>query len=1144
MSGSLNVREFIKRHLYLFLFFCSAFLTSCEMFNRSVPEYLEYYTSEVRVLTHSFDGTYQTNTNSVVCISSDDSHYVNLEFLNLKNYDVGFEFVFDEDSVKEAAGQGDVSFQLSEDRNSAKIIFSKTLLSKLDKGQVTNADGIVKNLSGTLILYQNENGTNVRNFSTPYHIDVNANSAPSRIKGACMLADGIDPHGSSSDTRKLYICFNMQNFAGTEHQNDTENLYIAGKHFTINYSGSSITVKDDEDNILAASFGGDLYEVGEEDSTHVSSFKTTDYDGFIKYYYDTGILAVNSDASQKYEIKIVDNYGLSSSVNVSARSEKLKSPFITVDNEVDPDTETKTVTITHDPQTRAGNICAGTQYITYRIVDSSTGNEIISTTNPVASPATVKVPAGSYTVYASASCEEYIDSDESNETVSFGRSKVYYVKNGGSTDADGSKNKPFAKITACLSAIKTRTSLSNDHENYLSATDECTIKLLSGITENEINFNSSNLGSVRKIVLDGCGHSINANKEWRILSVASGFDVVLTDVTLTGAGETLASFQIVELQYNNNSNISVSGNLYLCNGTKIVNNYTVCNRADSYTSSLISVGAGGQLFAEGKVIISGNKFADDNNLASNLYLQSDQVINCSYKMKDENGSYYSMEGSEIHVSICNALNDTTNTSQTITKNFKANAGFSTVPGVFVSDQEYSAARDSSNLEVCFCRNAIETQIQNFEDIQICTDRKVIPVVPTGATSVDSLRTVNAYVTHNGKRVEATDWSIAIYSGGGPLTGPGVTSSTSSIQFNNDLTESEYQLLITATYKGKPYNVYKTIKAVMPIEMDVNKSSLRNAMTASDADEKIIKLVDGSGTVSFTDAGWLPVDEFKGVLDGNGRTIKMPKQNNSNWDAGLAVINKGVIQNITIEVDYSGVYSEDNRESNYGCISNINYGTIKNCRSIGTLTVGTYSDVGGICRVNYGLIENCYSEAHITNNNTRSYWQFDFGMIAGIAAINGSDDMVGIIRNCVFNGTLYTPRTFAQYDSANGRFGAIAGRNGSKGVIENCYWKENCVIWRQGNYDSGTDLYYNKVAFFFTDYGFNGCNKDECLGTVSGCGYFANTSSNVQAGSAAECKTNQSLISGASGNIYNYLNKYVDNHPNDGLKKWKSDLSYQ
>lgn len=1143
MSGSLNVREFIKRHFYLFLFFCSAFLTSCEMFNRSLPEYLEYYTSEVMPANHVYDGNFQRNVQSVICYPSENTHYVYVELINVKNYDVGFEYQFDDSVVQSAVEPGDVTFEQSADKKSVKIFFSQSFLFKLDNGEVTNSNGVVKNLSGTLSLYQSENGTNVRNFTNTYHIDVSANSAPSRIKGACMLADGVDPHDPSSDARKLYICFNMQNFAGTEHQNDTENLYIAGKHFTINYSGSSITVKDDEDNILATSFDGDLYEVGEEDSTHVSSFKTTDYNGFIKYYYDTGILAVNSDASQKYEIKIVDNYGLSSSVKVSALSEKLNVPVITVGDVIDPDTETKTVTVSYNPLTRANRACEGIQYITYRIVDETTNTVYKSVDDPVAAPVNVKVPAGKYKVCASASCEDYIDSDESNETVSFGRSKVYYVK-ANAVNSDGSKNKPFAKVADCLSAIRTRTNLANTHINYLSAGDECTIKLLSDITEYEINFNISNLGSVRKIVLDGCGNSINANKEWRILSVASGFDVALTDVTLTGAGKTLGSLEINALSVNDVSNISVSGNLYLCNGTKIVNNYTVCNGAGSYNSSLIAVSTGGQLFAEGKVVISGNKYADGSNLASNLYLDGGRIIKCSHKLKDENDNYYSMEGSEIHVSLCDALNETTNKSQTITKNFKSNAGFNAEPSIFVSDQEYSATRDSSNLEVCFCKNAIETQIQNFEDIQICTDRKVIPVVPTGATSVDSLRTVNAYVTHNGKRVEATNWSIVIYSGGGPLTGSGVTSSTSSIQFNNDLTESEYQLFITATYKGKPYNVYKTIKAVQPIEMYGNQSLLRNAMTASDADEKIIKLPSGTETVYFTDTNWLPVDEFKGVLDGNGRTIKMPKQNNSNWDAGLVVINKGVIQNITIKIEDSKDFNSDNKMPNYGCISSVNYGTIKNCRSTGYLKVGTYSDVGGICRVNYGLIENCYSDATITNDNTESFWKGDYGMIAGIAAINGSDDMVGIIRNCVFNGTLYTPRTFGRYDSSNGRFGAIAGRNGSKGVIENCYWKENCVHWKNGKSDAGNYLDYNKVAFFFTDYGFNGCNKDECLGTVSGCGYFADINSDVQAGSAAECKTNQSLISGVSGYVYNYLNKYVDNHPNDGLKKWNSDLSYQ
>lgn len=799
MSGSLNVRKFIKRHFYLFLFFCSAFLTSCEMFNRSVPEFLEYYTSEVMPANHVYDGNFQRNVQSVICYPSENTHYVYVELINVKNYDVGFEYQFDDSVVQSAVEPGDVTFEQSADKKSVKIFFSQSFLFKLDNGEVSNSNGVVKNLSGTLSLYQSENGTNVRNFTNTYHIDVNANSAPSRIKGACMLADGVDPQDSSSDTRKLYICFNMQNFAGTEHQNDTENLYIAGKHFTINYSGSSMTVKDDEDNILATSFIGDLYEVGEEDSTHVSSFKTTDYDGFIKYYYDTGILAVNSDASQKYEIKIVDNYGLSSSVNVSARSEKLKVPVITVGDVIDPDTETKTVTITHDPQTRAGNICAGTQYITYRIVDETTNTVYKSVDDPVAAPVNVKVPAGKYKVCASASCEDYIDSDESNETVSFGRSKVYYVK-ANAVNSDGSKNKPFAKVADCLSAIRTRTNLANTHINYLSAGDECTIKLLSDITEYEINFNISNLGSVRKMVLDGCGHSINANKEWRILSVASGFDVALTDVTLTGAGKTLNSLEIDALSMNDVSNISVSGNLYLCNGTKIVNNYTVCNEAGSYNSSLISVSAGGQLFAEGKVIISGNKYADGTNLASNLYLKSDQVINCSHKLKDENGNPYLLDGSEIHVSLCDESQIVSGV--VITSDFGVNSGV--VPSsVFVSDQGYAVRWNGTDCQeaVIASNGNAYVEFKSHDSVKFIADR---PIVTNKNTSTLTT-TFKAYLTDGLEPLSLSGLNMHLFKDGYDTDATilwSTTTNTGTVTFNSYWPKGVYQIRVNAKYNGQ------------------------------------------------------------------------------------------------------------------------------------------------------------------------------------------------------------------------------------------------------------------------------------------------------------------------------------------------------
>ncbi|MBQ0163122.1 MAG: hypothetical protein KBS84_08210, partial [Treponema sp.] len=745
----MKIKAFIERHFYIFLIFCGLSLTSCEFFNKSIPEFLEYYTSEAMVLDYNFDRTVLKNKNSVDCIPSNDIVKVVFNLANLKQYDIDFSYDFDDEFIKSKYVEKDITFNLSADKTSVTMTIKKDFLQKIDKGQAKNAeDEITKNISGTLTLFQLDDSENrVRPFEMPYSMTLNANSAPSRVENACILADGVSP-SSGIDTRNLYICFNLENFKNTVHENDTHKITIAGDEYTISYdSGMVLSSTDTDVNAkLLTSAPNSLYEIAETDSDATKSLP--DNSTCKKYYYKLDIDAGHVDKNKKYEIKVTDDWGLSSSASVSANSEKLTQPVITA-SEYDNNKEKGHIIISHDHKTLADNDCTGELKIKYSIYDASgnTKGELVAAPDPVVmknGTYDIYVEPGKYIIEATAVCEDYIDSALTTSAVidAGERSKVYYVSSDGNANNNGSFEYPYSSISECMNAIKKRSD---------SSGDEYTIKLKSNIKEYGIEFNNLHLGSVSKIVLDGCGHSIKANEEWNILSVGSGIDVALTDVTLTGAGKEIKTQDEVS------PNISVSGNLYLCNGTKVVNNFNGCNGAGSYTSSLISVGIGGQLFAEGKVNISGNKYADGSNLVSNLYLQRDQVIKCFNKMKDENGNYYSMEGSEIHVSLCNESQIVSGI--VITSGFGVNSGV--VPSsVFVSDQGYAVRWNGTDHK--------ETAIKSNGNgsVEFETHKKIKIIADNSIVIDDNLSTTfKVYLENELEPINLDPPSIDIFKGG-------------------------------------------------------------------------------------------------------------------------------------------------------------------------------------------------------------------------------------------------------------------------------------------------------------------------------------------------------------------------------------------
>lgn len=170
----------------------------------------------------------------------------------------------------------------------------------------------------------------------------------------------------------------------------------------------------------------------------------------------------------------------------------------------------------------------------------------------------------------------------------------------------------------------------------------------------------------------------------------------------------------------------------------------------------------------------------------------------------------------------------------------------------------------------------------------------------------------------------------------------------------------------------------------------------------------------SGIIDFPDSYFLltndinlssigRMESFKGVFDGNGKTIIVGSSDKN----GLfnTIESGGIVKNLVIDV---GANSFSSFPESYGAVCNNNKGKIINCHVKGTISCYYYGQnaiyFGGIVAENYGFVEKCRCSI---NFNVDTWWSNGF-YFGGICGINGGD-----IKNCLFDGSMnfdYAPNT--------------------------------------------------------------------------------------------------------------------------------------
>ena len=134
------------------------------------------------------------------------------------------------------------------------------------------------------------------------------------------------------------------------------------------------------------------------------------------------------------------------------------------------------------------------------------------------------------------------------------------------------------------------------------------------------------------------------------------------------------------------------------------------------------------------------------------------------------------------------------------------------------------------------------------------------------------------------------------------------------------------LLPTADELG--YKEENGVYTILNADGIVNLFSQANVMTRTDT--KIVL----NGNIDMNGTELLPVAEFKGIFDGNGRTISnFSLASEDSQNAGMFIINSGTIQNLTIEnatLTKANAYPGTDINSNAaGLLVGTNKQTVKN-----------------------------------------------------------------------------------------------------------------------------------------------------------------------------------------------------------------------
>ena len=459
-------------------------LPGCNMFNKPLSDFLEYWTDVAQISRHSFDGSYP-ETDGLTNLPAGADRVITCYVINPQNYVLTPSATFASGSLTQGS---DYSIeQDASDRTVLRLTLNDSYLQSLD--------GTGTGISPTVSITEPNSGRNFGSYSVPLRV----NSAPDGVKSPVVLLSGSSPE-------TYILCFNMPD--ATKANGDIETISVDGNSFnrtytvdmqngTISGTGTIYTTKNASWQPVV---NGAADFIGDENSRFVG--------------IDTGIPLSGDTVS--FTVTTHDSYGLSTSVEAGATASKLELPTS------NPSSGSilqvgDSVTIRH-PASSGDN-----RILDVHVTDGDSSNVSIQTGN---SDVTVTFKAsGTYTLSAQAKMTGAADSEEVTFTYTV-RAAAVYVSEGGDDINPGTEDKPVKTLQKAIELLNE--AHFTEGEIVVTgavATGEVTINTLIGAT-----------GSVTTLTVRGAAAGAKLeNTDGRVFTIGTGGTLTLGEnITLTG----------------------------------------------------------------------------------------------------------------------------------------------------------------------------------------------------------------------------------------------------------------------------------------------------------------------------------------------------------------------------------------------------------------------------------------------------------------------------------------------------------------------------------------------------------------------------------------------------------------------------------
>ena len=149
------------------------------------------------------------------------------------------------------------------------------------------------------------------------------------------------------------------------------------------------------------------------------------------------------------------------------------------------------------------------------------------------------------------------------------------------------------------------------------------------------------------------------------------------------------------------------------------------------------------------------------------------------------------------------------------------------------------------------------------------------------------------------------------------------------------------------------------------------------------------------------ASFVPLSVFRGVFDGNGRTITV-NYRGDDTQAGLFKTLYGTVKNLTLAGRFESTRTDD-KEVHLGAIAARAYGaTIENCVNKAAIAVHNGDDAASRCMILSGMVAKVWDGVTLrncTNEGAISFASPAYCLIGGMVGAINADDGVSTISGC-------------------------------------------------------------------------------------------------------------------------------------------------